>query len=165
MKYKYELMCLSRECDYATIRVYNGIQEAANDIGNYEECCNCGEEFEIAEDNIFVRNISNVEVSEIGIIDKFDKFVACCKSNVENKKVQNVIWYELRRKYDSIDKCYRPTKRWFKSYCPICDEKLIHTFKCTEYFNFGVDVSVEHHILLDCPECAYQYAKLSHGFW
>lgn len=69
MDYKFELTCLSWECEGQTIKVYDGLKSAYEDLGNYEECPECGEEFKITENHIFVRNIKNT-------IEK----------NIENKK-------------------------------------------------------------------------------
>jgi hypothetical protein len=61
MSYQFELMCLSRECQGLTIKVYDGLKDGENtvckDLGNYEECPECGEEFEITEMHIFVRRL------------------------------------------------------------------------------------------------------------
>ena len=57
MSYQFELMCLSRECQGLTIKVYDGLKDACQDLGNIEECPECAEEFEITESHIFVRRL------------------------------------------------------------------------------------------------------------
>ena len=56
MSHKFELICLSWECEGQTIKVYDGLRQAYEDLGNIEECPECGEEFKITENHIFVRN-------------------------------------------------------------------------------------------------------------
>lgn len=62
MSYKFELMCLSWECEGHTIKVYENLKQAYEDLGNIEECPECGEEFKITENHIFVRG-TGTEIS------------------------------------------------------------------------------------------------------
>ncbi len=50
-------MCLSRECEGRTVKVYSGICQACKSIGSITECPQCADEFQITEGHIFVRNI------------------------------------------------------------------------------------------------------------
>jgi guanosine-3',5'-bis(diphosphate) 3'-pyrophosphohydrolase len=56
-------MCLSWECEGQTIKTYDGLKQTYEDLGNMEECPECGEEFKITENHIFVREAS-VEISK-----------------------------------------------------------------------------------------------------
>lgn len=56
MSYRFELMCLSWECEGQTIKVYDDMKHAYEDLGNIEECPECGEEFKITENHIFVKD-------------------------------------------------------------------------------------------------------------
>ena len=55
---RYEVMCLSRECQGRSIAKYKTKEEIP--IGKIIECPECGEEFEIEEKNIFSRIIYQV---------------------------------------------------------------------------------------------------------
>lgn len=62
MSYKFKLICLSWECEGQSIRVYDGIKQAYEDLGNIEECPECGEIFKITENHIAVRG-TGTEIS------------------------------------------------------------------------------------------------------
>ena len=55
MSYKFELICLSWECEGQTIKAYSGMKQAYEDLENIEECPECGEIFKITENHISVR--------------------------------------------------------------------------------------------------------------
>jgi hypothetical protein len=55
MSYKFELTCLSWECEGQTIREYGGLKQAYEDLGNIDECPECGEIFKITENHISIR--------------------------------------------------------------------------------------------------------------
>lgn len=42
MVLQFELMCFSWECAVHTIKVYDSLKSAYEDLGNYEECPECG---------------------------------------------------------------------------------------------------------------------------
>ena len=66
MSYKFELMCLSWDCEGQTIKVYEGLKQACEDLGNIEECPECGLEFEITENHIFVRETGTKTFTNLG---------------------------------------------------------------------------------------------------
>lgn len=57
MSYKFELICLSWECEGQTIREYRDLRQAYEDLENIEECPECGDIFKITENHISVREI------------------------------------------------------------------------------------------------------------
>jgi len=84
MGLKFELMCLSWECEGQTIKVYDGFKSAYEDLGNYEECPECGEEFKITENHIFVRNVEGK--IEKNLVDKKQEPYSRYKNFVEQIK-------------------------------------------------------------------------------
>jgi guanosine-3',5'-bis(diphosphate) 3'-pyrophosphohydrolase len=70
MSYKFELTCLSWECEGQTIRTYDGLKQAYEDLGNIEECPECGEVFKITENHISVRGTGTEISKNLGSLQK-----------------------------------------------------------------------------------------------
>ena len=74
MDYRFELICLSWDCEGQTIKVYDGLEQVCKDLGNIEECPECGQEFKITKNHIFVRKINETleNISENKNMHKID---------------------------------------------------------------------------------------------
>lgn len=87
MSYKFELTCLSWECEGQTIREYDGLKQAYEDLGNIEECPECGEMFKITENHIFVRGIGTKISMNIGSLQEPCKTIVTTFSDNDLGKI------------------------------------------------------------------------------
>lgn len=93
MTYRFELMCLSWECEGQTIQVYDGLEQVCKDLGNIVECPECGEEFKVTENHIYVRNLHEILESENKNMHKID-----LDSIVKEMDVQKLIGENIASK-------------------------------------------------------------------
>jgi len=70
VSYKFELICLSWECEGQSIKSYEGMKQAYEDLGNIGECPECGQEFKITENHIFVRGTGTEISRNLGSLEK-----------------------------------------------------------------------------------------------
>lgn len=64
----FEVTCPSYECEYRTIEIYSSLNEVP--IGGYIECEDCGNEFLVTNENIWITFSPNEKYYEDGVCKK-----------------------------------------------------------------------------------------------